>query len=396
MNLKIYLKKIRKVGLKDYLSFFKMIFAFLISPLYKKKYAATWAICESSAEARDNGYHFFKYVCENHPEQSCVYAIDKKSKDFKKVEQLGEVVQFGTVKHWILYFTCRYLISSKGFTPNNYMVSAMGKLGFHRPNHVFLQHGITINYVECLLANRCYHKYFIAGAEPEYQYILNHFGYPEESVRYTGFSRFDHLHDFEVKHNRVMIMPTWRKWLDKKNVGGSEYTCKWKELFQSEKLAELIRTYELDVILYLHPNMQKIIAKSELEKLGITIADMEADDLQELMKSAELMITDYSSVFFDMVYMKKPVIFYQFDEKKFREFHYKQGWFDYHNNPFGNSFDKCRDVLDELERYVNNGYQISDQYRNRHREVFKLYDNKNSERIYNLLQYEKQHSSAYT
>ena len=46
-------------------------------------------------EARDNGYWFFKYLREKHPEQSCVYAIKKKSVDYQKVAKLGRTVEYG-------------------------------------------------------------------------------------------------------------------------------------------------------------------------------------------------------------------------------------------------------------------------------------------------------------
>ena len=50
---------------------------------------------------------------------------------------------------------------------------------------------------------------------------------------------------------------------------------------------------------------------------SIQLADAAHFEVQDLMKSSQMMITDYSSVFFDMVYMKKPVIFYQFDEENY-------------------------------------------------------------------------------
>ena len=39
-----------------------------------------------------------------------------------------------------------------------------------------------------------------------------------------------------------------------------------------------------------------------------------------------MLITDYSSVYFDIAYMRKPIIFYQFDEEEFRRKHYQRGY----------------------------------------------------------------------
>ena len=32
------------------------------------KYRGVWIVSERGSDARDNGYHFFKYIRENHPE----------------------------------------------------------------------------------------------------------------------------------------------------------------------------------------------------------------------------------------------------------------------------------------------------------------------------------------
>ena len=57
--------------------------------LYKKD---IWLICEKITEARDNGYHFFKYVKENHPEVNAYYVIAKGSPDSEKVNHYGNIV----------------------------------------------------------------------------------------------------------------------------------------------------------------------------------------------------------------------------------------------------------------------------------------------------------------
>ena len=94
------------------------------------------------------------------------------------------------------------------------------------------------------------------------------------------------------------------------------------------------------------------------------------------------MITDYSSVFFDMVYMKKPVIFYQFDLEEFRKGQYEQGYFDYNENPFGKSCRNPDEVLSLLEGFIKSGYKCSKEYLTAHKRYFLYYDSSNSERVY--------------
>ena len=99
MNIKRFFSKARDAKISDYLAFFPMLTGRIASLFCKKKYKDVWGICERKTEARDNGYHFFKYMTREHPEQRCIYAIDRKCNDYIKVKDLGETVQFGSVKH---------------------------------------------------------------------------------------------------------------------------------------------------------------------------------------------------------------------------------------------------------------------------------------------------------
>ena len=45
-------------------------------------------------------------------------------------------------------------------------------------------------------------------------------------------------------------------------------------------------------------------------------------DYQKILIKSSLLITDYSSVFFDFSYMKKPIIYTQFDYELHRKVHY--------------------------------------------------------------------------
>ena len=117
-------------------------------------------------------------------------------------------------------------------------------------------------------------------------------------------------------------------------------------------------------------------------KTKVVLALWTEYDIQELMMSSEMMITDYSSVFFDMVYMKKPIIFYQFDLEDFRKGQYEEGYFDYQNNPFGKSCFELNDVLGELKKIVERNYQCDEKFLEAHKDYFPYYDTNNSERVY--------------
>lgn len=388
-------KKLKDVSLSDMVAMIPMGCAAALKPFNAKKNQDVWLVCENENEARDNGYHLYKYMRTEHPEQPCIYAVSKKSKDWKKIRALGPAVDYGSIEHWVLYFTSKYNISSqKGGKPNAALCSFFELNGVFKPRNVFLQHGVTKDKNDWLMADRCRFDYFITAMASEDKFVREAFGYDPGIIKYTGFPRFDNLHDNKIVKNRIIIMPTWRKWLRSRSerneelgsdVKTSGFMENWMKLLNSDRMKELIDKYDLEVIFYPHRNMQSHMSEFAVKNPKITVASAETHDMQELMKSAEMMITDYSSVYFDMFYMKKPVIFYQFDEEEFRSFHYEEGWFDYHNNPFGKSYKTSEEVLEALEELAGAGYKVSEEFEEAHKREFQLYDSKNSERVYEFL-----------
>lgn len=354
-----------------------------------------WLVCEDKNEARDNGYHFFKWVRENRPKQKIAYAINKKSPDYEKVKGLGKVISYGTLSHWFWYIVADKNISSqKGGKPNAAVCYFFEvTLGLRKKNRVFLQHGITINKGEWLFYPNTKMWRFITACKPEHEFIKEHFGYPEENIKLLGFARFDSLHGVETDKNLILVMPTWRNWLGRESRDNkdlrfedTEYFQRWNGFLKDERLHELLTTYDKKLLFYPHRNMQKFLS---FFKGGerIEIADWKKYDIQDLLKRSALMITDYSSVFFDFSYMKKPVLFYQFDESEFREKQYAEGFFDYKNTPLGKWMDNKDALLGYLEEELKKGLLPLDD--SAVESVFPLLDNENCKRIYREIKGEK-------
>lgn len=399
MSFKYFFNKIKDVKFADYMEFIPMIIAILIYPLKKRNYANSWLICEDPYEARDNGYHFFKYMVKEHPEIKCYYAIKRKSIDREKVAKLGTIIEYGSIKHWLIYFSCKYNISSqKGGKPNAAICSFMELNNIFKTKNIFLQHGVTINNPSWLHHDKCRFYRFVTSAIPEYKFILREFGYAKEVLMLTGMPRFDALHDANTNKKRIVIMPTWRVWFNLKSKRKDNLNCKfissnyllgWKKLLENEKLKSLILNYNLEVIFYPHRNMQ-IYLKEMRQRINtdVIIASAEDYDIQDLLKTSVLMITDYSSVFFDMIYQKKPVVFYQFDKNDFRMGQYDKGYFDYENNDFAECYENDSLVVNALEKFIKNEFACSDKFLEAYEYYFPFSDSKNSERIYNSLKLE--------
>lgn len=356
-----------------------------------------WLVCEDKMEARDNGLCFFKYLNSFDSGICSYYAIDYQSTDLEKVRSLGKTVRFGSLFHWMLYFAAEYNISSqKAGKPNAAVCFVLEVFGILKSKAVFLQHGITINRAEWLFYENTKIRKFICGAAPEYAYIKEHFGYPTENLSYLGFPRFDDYHGIEPDKKQIVLMPSWREWIainteyskefeDTKDFTNTEYFNKYQELINSDELDRLLGDNGITLYFYPHRNMQKFINSFSTKSENIKIVDNKTSDIRELLMKSAAMITDYSSVALDFAYMKKPVIYYQFDEERFRRAQYGEGYYSYRSSKLGVVTNTLDETVRELENVIERDFELSNEAKKAHAAFFTLWDNKNCERIYNEL-----------
>ncbi len=386
------LNKLKKVSSRDLVGFFKFIIVLIPSLIYKFFLKITkkdlWLICETEFTARDNGYVFYKYMKENHKEIKSYYAIGFNCKDYNKVKTFGNIIKWASLKHYFIYMSATKNISShKEGNPNQTLFTILHLYLNLYNNRVFLQHGITKDDAEMFYYKNTKFKYFICGAKREYEFIKEKFGYPQKNVVYTGFARFDNLHNNKVK-KQILVIPTWRRWFeleeDETKFVKSNYFKMWNSLLNNKKLTDYIKKNNIKLIFYPHAQMKKFISSFKLNNKCIEVINNEVD-IQKLLKESSLMITDYSSVYMDFAYMKKPVIYYQFDYEEYRKSHFKEGYFDYNKDGFGPIINDENKLEETIEKICNNKFIPDWIYEERMNTFFELSDTNNCVRIFNII-----------
>ena len=148
---------------------------------------------------------------------------------------------------------------------------------------------------------------------------------------------------------------------------------------------EIMEKHDLQMIFYPHRNMQKYLKEFHPKSDRIIIADWRKYDGQGLLKESAFLITDLSSIFMDFGYMRKPMLYFQFDMKKFREGQYQQGYFEYKRDGFGPVCEKLEEVEQELEKAAANQLQNNVEYLRREEAFFPLWDSDNCKRNYEAI-----------
>ncbi len=313
-----------------------------------------WLISDRPMKAGDNGEALFTWLCE-HPIEGVepVYALCKESEDWERMSKIGRVTDFGSREYQMLFLRADLVVSSAA---DEWVINAFGK---RRPylkdlygfKFVFLQHGVTKDDISGWV-NR-YNKdirLFVTSAQRERESIVNGpYGYDDQVVRQTGFPRHDSLLKRAESTNPqhvIYLLPTWRKYLVKgganqrtgrnshnEDFALSHYFKAYQDLISDETLNELLDSHGFEMRFVLHPSL---LQEAQLFKPGTHIQVMSQCNYQEAFLDAALLITDYSSVAFDYALLKKPLIYYQFDQEEFFSGHfYDVGYFSYEADGFG-------------------------------------------------------------
>lgn len=366
----------------------KDVFCYIVSFFYRKQ--NLWLVMERGTDARDNGYWFFKYLIDNHSDQTAIYVISKDSPDLEKVKKCGPVVEYNSIKHGIYYYAAKYRVGTHQSLarPEWRAIEALQKKTFVRARGytAFLQHGIIKDNIPGLKYPNFVTDLFICGAKPEFEFINRSYGFEDGVVRYTGLARFDNLtRNADLKKKQVLLMPTWRTFLfgkEKSEFESSQYFNKYQGLLDSEELHRLLELNDYDLIFYPHYEIQRWISSFTSKSNRVKIASFKDYDVQKLLIESEILITDYSSVFFDMAYMNRETIFFQFDKEKYRASQYQEGYFKYEDS-FGPVVESVEEVIICLADYFKNG--VAKKYQSNMNKYFVFHDENNSYRIFKAI-----------
>jgi CDP-glycerol glycerophosphotransferase len=344
-----------------------------------------WLIGELPYKAQDNGLQFFKYMRDAHPEVDAYYVIEPDSPERVNLDGYDNVIDFRSHDHIQVALAADKIIG----THHPDFLYPTREPQFEkalRADKVFLQHGVTA--AKWMVPN--YGK-FVRGfdvdlitvcSNREKEFFVKDFGYAPEQVAVTGFARFDALlaDDTEVDKGQLMIMPTWRPWLqDPDRFVESDYFQRWKSLLTSDRLRTLIEEHQLTPIFCLHPNMQQF--SSHFRNAGIRVVVQGEIDVQYLIKQSSMLITDYSSVAFDFAFLHKPVVYYQFDDYRFAQPHADPA------TEFpGPVVSDPEQVLNAIEAVYEAGGEMEEQYRERADRFLTHRDTLSRERIFRAIQ----------
>jgi hypothetical protein len=387
-----FFAKLKRIRFGDIGHLFLFLFALLPAAILRKRRPHLWLSCEYAFAAQDNGFALFRYLRSEHPEVDAVYAIKQGAKAYGKVAAIGPTVEYGSFRHWIYYLAAEVNISSqKGGKPNAAVCYLMEvTLGWLKNRRVFLQHGVIKDDLPFLHEPQAKLSLFACSAQPEYEFVRDTFGYPDGAVRLLGLCRFDDYCDAAPDPDLVLILPTWRMWLerdcrDAESFRASEYYRGWNAFLNDPALDAALKESGRRAVFCVHRHMARFETCFASGNARIAIKRWDEVDVPTLLKTAAVLVTDFSSVYMDFAYMQKPVVYYQFDRENYRKGHLPVGYFDYERDGFGPVTETVGGACGALRGILENGCRAADTYRRRAERFFPLRDGRCSERTYEAI-----------
>ena len=357
-----------------------------------------WILMDRDNQADDNAEHLYRYISENHPEQDIYFALKKTSSDWKRLEQDGfNLLEFGSSAFESKLKDCEKIISSH---VDGYITHYFKDNSLLDKDYVFLQHGITKDDLSGWLNTKkiaC----FVTATNPEYHSIVDNttaYKFGKKEVKLTGFPRYDRLLiNNNTESKQILIMPTWRSSIVGTYISGTErtrnpdfmktnYARHWHGFMNHTILKEL-NDQGYQIVFAPHQSIQEYMDEFTVPDF-IKIYSYSEGNIQSVFQNTSILITDYSSVAFDVAYLNKAILYYQFDyDEVFSSGNhtYQKGYFDYNRDGFGAVAYNETELLAALKDLVDNQAKVPDLYQTRIDKTFQFRDSNNCERVYQAI-----------
>ncbi len=380
-----------------------MILALIIYPFTRGKFRnrRVWLVGGNAGELfLDNGRAIYEYL-RTKKEIEEYWVINSNSSAKNQIP--GEKLIKGSVKGYLYFMNAETVLFSHSISADiaPYLFVVPFIKGFHkRPLKVFLNHGtvgfkvrMAMNKKTEKIAEELVRSYDINICDSEYEKEIKRdmwWNIEEEKIFVTGYPRYDKLYDVEVEQKEILFMPTWRNWIRPENtkVEDTDYFENIVKLLTDEGLNSFLEKNGIFLKIYIHQLMQDYLKNFGNIRLGknVSLLPKEADITKELMK-ARLLITDYSSVAYDFYYLRKPIIFFQFDKKEYEE---KVGsYVNLDKDLFGEGVYTVDECVKKIEEISQNNFKYSKETQEKvdglRGKFLKYQDKENCKRVYELI-----------
>ena len=272
---------------------------------------------EYTNTARDNGRALFEWLRDNADDVTASYIVEPDNLDGYSTDRPG-VLAFGSEAHLAACIDARVCAFThhRGYAYPS-IINMIAPERYESTRTIFLQHGITAmkkSVARHYSRRRVGYSAVAVCSQAERRIFRDHFGYGTGQVFATGFPRFDSLYHKgkagKADPGQVLFFPTWRPGLEKmttEEVADHPFFAEWKAAMKG------VADMGLRTVLILHPMLFRHQSLFE----GHVDEIRKPTSFQDSLVQSACLMTDYSSVSFDALFLKKPVFLFHFDQEEY-------------------------------------------------------------------------------
>ena len=300
-------------------------------------YKMTFASYRSN-ELSGNLYYVWQEVHKHYPQYTCHFSFKKlNSTRLGKISYVFYMIKatyaLATSAYFIIddYYFVLYVIKPRPRTTVVQLWHASGALKKFGYSTIGKSDGPSERYLKHVPIHSNYSKVYVSSTEI-IPYYAEAFNMSSDRIYPFGVPRTDVLLSEEL-HNKtlrkfyedfpqlkgkklILYAPTYRG--KSHNQGYYKIPLDLQQMY--EKLGD-----DYTLIMHLHPYMN--FDRTVLQGLGDFVLYIKKEyDIQELLVLADLLITDYSTVFFDYSLLNRPIAFFAHDLDEYikdRDFYYQ-------------------------------------------------------------------------
>ena len=278
-------------------------------------------------DSTDNAFYQFQHDLEQRDGVARYYICESPDKLAGATgEQRRRALAFGSRRHKLLYLRASKIITA--FSQYSLIhpfsreaVKALG--GSAHFEVIYLQHGVLHAKLEFL-----YHKKnipcdrMVISTDFERLNMVANYGFDVKELIETGMARYDFLFPERPPERRILLSPSWRKNLIGEFVQNkreplyekflaSRYFTETQAFLNSPRLAEFLEKHDLTLDFQSHPIFRGYDGLFLIDSPRVHLGG--APDLNPYLA----MITDYSSIALDFVYLERPLLYFVPDYEDF-------------------------------------------------------------------------------
>jgi Putative glycosyl/glycerophosphate transferases involved in teichoic acid biosynthesis TagF/TagB/EpsJ/RodC len=306
----------------------------------------------------------YEYMSRHCPDYRLVWSADRSCETVFQNHRLVYVRRYSL--KWL------FLMSRAGYWVTNIRYPSW----FRKPAHtVYLQtwHGTPLKKLALDLDtySDTYKKQFVTDAAMwdilispnpySSQIFTRAFGFHRQLLE-TGYPRNDVLYeknnqesirqirercDIPAGKKVLLYAPTWR---DDQNLGNEHY--RFNLALDLAKIKAIFGDRYV-ILLRLHYLISDQLDLSDFDGFAFDVSKYE--DIRDLYLIADVLITDYSSVFFDYANLERPMIFFAYDIEKYRD-QLRGFYFDFEKEAPGPIVATTDQLIHALESIEQSGY----------------------------------------